>query len=110
MPQTFFKWYLKSRDRRSNGNDTNEYLLTDRLRILDRALVGIGSSFFLAAPVAILLLGDLDPGQSLAVLCTFATLIVIILACRGMKMDAMLLALSAYFAVLVAFLSNQRHD
>lgn len=109
LSQAIFKWFMKSRDRRNDEDDMNEYLLTDRIRNFSRAVIGIGSGFFLTAPVAILLLGNLGQGQSLAVVGTFGALIIIILTSRGMEMEAVLLALSAYFAVLVAFLSNQQH-
>lgn len=60
----------------------------------------------LLAPVAILLLATLSVSESLGVVVAFGALLVILLSLNGVKLDGMLIGLSAYIAVLGAFLSN----
>lgn len=98
---------MKDRDRAQNEGDASTYLLTDRIEAFGRALVGLVCGFFLVAPIAILLLAPLSKGVSLAVACVFGGLFVLVLSLRRMKMDTVMLAFSAYMAVLVAFLANQ---
>ncbi|EMR63847.1 hypothetical protein UCREL1_9203 [Eutypa lata UCREL1] len=102
-----FQWAMKDRDRPQNEGDASTYLLTDRIEAFGRALVGLVCGFFLVAPIAILLLAPLSKGVSLAVACVFGGLFVLVLSLRRMKMDTVMLAFSAYMAVLVAFLANQ---
>ena len=83
------------------------HLLTDRIEVFSRALVGITCGFVLLAPAAILMLCDLDPGRSLAVVGVFGAFVAVVLACLEMKAERFLLAMCAYVAVTMAFLSNQ---
>jgi hypothetical protein len=71
-----------------------------------RGFVALFCGAMLLAPVAILLLATLSESGSLGVVTGFGTLLVILLTLKGVTLDGMLIGLSAYIAVLGAFLSN----
>ena len=78
--------------------------------MLSRALVGIVCGFSLLTPVAILMLCNLDPGQSLVVIAIFGVSLIVVMVWRQMHLDAVLLGLSAYLAVIVSLVANQQHN
>jgi hypothetical protein len=71
-----------------------------------KAILGLCCAFMLVAPVALLLLAPLSKAGSLAVVTGFGALFMLFLSSLEMKPDALLVGVSAYFAVLVSLLSN----
>ncbi|KAI1377281.1 hypothetical protein F4677DRAFT_50768 [Hypoxylon crocopeplum] len=106
----FFRWIFKDRDREYTKSKVTSkatvYLRTGGMESLKKGLIAAGTGVILMVPIGILLLQPLDKAQSLGVVICFGAAFIFIMTLLNMKLEKMLISISAYLAVLVSFLAN----
>ncbi|KAM0813539.1 hypothetical protein AB5N19_13534 [Seiridium cardinale] len=100
-----FIWLFSRKDV-AIADPENDYLSSEAVDTVERAVISTFCCGILIAPMAILLLVELSGAASLAVIVAFSALFVMSLSVTGVKLDGQLLALCAYVAISATFVAN----
>ncbi|KAI2623195.1 hypothetical protein GGR54DRAFT_40707 [Hypoxylon sp. NC1633] len=109
LSRAFRRMFQSTGHQDAKDQDQNKrtiYLHTNGIESFIKALVAIAIGIILMVPIGILLLQPMNKAGSLVVVLCFGAAFIVVLTLLNTELDAMLLAVFAYAAVLVTFLAN----